>query len=85
MADDSIRVTLRIPADYHTWLEREIQAKREKGFRSTVTDEILTCIAHRYLAKLTHGQRSNIVASIMKPQAKEEPREHQAELITADG
>lgn len=86
MADDSIRVTLRVPLDYHIWLEREVQSKRERGYRSTITDEILTCITHRYLAKLTKSQRKNIVAALDKPQAKKEAQtEVQAELMETAG
>ena len=83
--DETVRVSLRIPKDYAMWLEREVQAKKEKGYRSSITDEILTCIAHRIISMMPSAKRRNLCAALAGNQTTlatgDRVEEHQDELI----
>ena len=80
MADETTKISLRIPADYAMWLQRQVDAKRERGLRSNVTDEILTCIAHRMISLMPPDKRKNLAAA-MDGRAPEKKSEEQGELM----
>lgn len=64
MAEETTRVSIRIPADYATWLQRQVDGKREKGLRSSITDEVMACIVHRMISMMPAEKRKNLAAAM---------------------
>jgi len=80
MAEETSKISLRLPTDYVMWLQRQVDAKREKGYRSSITDEVLTCIVHRMVSMMPPEKRKNLAAA-MAGKLPDRKVEEQGELM----
>lgn len=84
MAEETSKISIRIPADYAMWLQRQVDAKREQGLRSSITDEVMACIVHRMISMMPAEKRKNLAAAIAGGGGVRELKiEEQAELMPA--
>lgn len=72
---ESVKISLRIPQDLLTWIEGEVARKREKGLRTSTTDEIVTCIVHRFVSRMPAGKRRNLLKAMGEAPEPAEARE----------
>lgn len=82
MAEETSRISIRIPSDYAMWLQRQVDAKREQGLRSSITDEVMACIVHRMISMMPAAKRKNL-AEAMAGGVRERKIEEQVELMPA--
>lgn len=79
---ESVKISIRIPQDLLMWIEGEVNRKREKGGRSSVTDEIVTCVVHRIISRMPAGKRRNLCKAMGAPADKAEQAAVEPEAIT---
>ena len=80
MSGDTTKISLRIPSDYAMWLQRQVDAKREKGYQSNLTDEIMACIVHRMVALMPPDKRRNLEAAMCGSGAISQKGEKQEDM-----